>query len=56
MALHSLNKIRGLNDPLKQFQVTFAISNAPALALAKSWPKSGRCFCQVIMHLQMQKN
>jgi hypothetical protein len=40
MALHSLNKIRSLNDPLKQFQVTFAISNAPALALAKASQKA----------------
>lgn len=34
MALKSLNQIRTLKDPLKQFQVTFTISMAPALKLA----------------------
>lgn len=34
MALKSLNEIRNLKDPLKQFQVTFTISMIPALWLA----------------------
>jgi hypothetical protein len=34
MALHSLNTIRDLKDPLKQFQIKFTISMVPALALA----------------------
>ena len=34
MALKSLSEIRGLNDPLKQFQITFTISDLPALKLA----------------------
>ena len=34
MALHSLNKVRQLQDPLKQFQVKFTISSFPGLALA----------------------
>lgn len=34
MALKSLSEIRNLNDPLKQFQVTFTISDLPALKLA----------------------
>jgi len=34
MALHSLNSIRKLDDPLKQFQIKFTISMIPALSLA----------------------
>lgn len=34
MALHSLNDIRNLEDPLKQFQIKFTISMVPGLALA----------------------
>lgn len=39
MALKSLSEIRGLNDPLKQFQVTFTISDLPALKLALAQQK-----------------
>lgn len=39
MALHSLNDVRRLQDPLKQFQVKFTISMVPALALAISQQK-----------------
>ena len=44
MALKSLNKIRTLKDPLKQFQVTFTISVAPALALAIAQQKATGLF------------
>lgn len=40
MALHSLNDIRNLQDPLKQFQVKFTISMIPALALAIAQQKT----------------
>ena len=40
MALHSLNEIRKLQDPLKQFQVKFTISMAPGLALAIAQQKA----------------
>lgn len=35
MTLQSLNKIRALQDPLKQFQVDLVITNTPGLLLAK---------------------
>ena len=34
MALKPLSEIRNLDDPLKQFQITFTISDLPALKLA----------------------
>lgn len=34
MSLHSLNSVRNLKDPLKQFQIKFTISMIPALSLA----------------------
>ena len=34
MALHKLNDITTLKDPLKKFQVKFTISMAPGLSLA----------------------
>lgn len=40
MALHSLNDIRNLQDPLKQFQVKFTISMIPALYLAIAQQKA----------------
>ena len=40
MALHSLNDVRRLQDPLKQFQVKFTISMAPALTLAIAQQKA----------------
>ena len=39
MSLHSLNEIRSLTDPLKQFQVKFTISEFPALKLAREQQK-----------------
>ncbi len=40
MSLHSLNSIRNLQDPLKQFQVNFTISMTPALLLAIAQQKA----------------
>lgn len=40
MALHSLNDIRSLNDPLKKFQIKFTISMVPALSLAIAQQKT----------------
>jgi len=40
MALHTLNEIRNLNDPLRQFQVKFTISECPAMKLAKLQQKT----------------
>lgn len=40
MALHSLNDVRRLQDPLKQFQIKFTISMAPALTLAIAQQKA----------------
>lgn len=40
MALHTLNDIRGLQDPLKQFQIKFTISMVPALLLALTQQKA----------------
>ena len=40
MALHSLNEIRDLQDPLKQFQIKFTISMVPALYLAIAQQKA----------------
>lgn len=40
MALHSLNDIRNLQDPLKQFQIKFTISMVPALYLAIAQQKA----------------
>lgn len=39
MSLHSLNEVRSLIDPLKQFQVKFTISEFPALKLAREQQK-----------------
>lgn len=40
MSLQRLSKIKGLQDPLKQFQITFTISMAPALLLAIAQQKA----------------
>lgn len=36
MALRSLNEIRGLKDPVKQFQVELVLNDVPAIALARA--------------------
>lgn len=46
MALHSLNHINRLKDPLKQFQIAFTISDLPALKAAKAAQKTAEA-----MHL-----
>ena len=40
MALHRLNEINNLKDPLKKFQIKFTISMAPALTLAIAQQKA----------------
>lgn len=40
MSLHSLNDIRDLQDPLKQFQIKFTISMVPGLLLALTQQKA----------------
>ena len=40
MSLHSLNEVRKLNDPLKQFQVKFTIAMTPGMAIAIAQQKA----------------